>query len=191
MSDNSTNKQKTDIGDLLSNFVTHRDLDDFRSEVKGYIGGLREDFKELSNKISSVGKTNWGVVAAFLTIAVIISGMAGALVQSSVSNEQSARQQGDQELRSAIESERRFQEVVTTWQQKARDEETARVDAILTKNSKDLDDFDIMLQREMRLLDEILQRELGLHVARLEDLIQVNTKAIEELKNLQKQNQLK
>jgi hypothetical protein len=49
-----------------------------------------------------------------------------------------------------------------------------------TRTEAEFVKIDVVLQREMRLLDEVLQREMGLHVARLEDLIEVNRKAIEK-----------
>lgn len=46
--------------------------------------------------------------------------------------------------------------------------ETTRLDTELEHRFTDID---AVLQREMRLLDEILQREMGLHVKRLDELI--------------------
>ena len=45
---------------------------------------------------------------------------------------------------------------------------------LVVANREGIDSIDMVLQREMRLLDEVLQREMGLHVDRIDALIKRN-----------------
>ena len=148
--------------------ATLADLQSLRREIHEELSGLRGDMgsfqKEITYQLSRRSETDWTTVLTGFSIALIMAGMAATLVWSLIQAESTARVAADATL---VE---RQQEI------------NQRQDENIAEDRAKLVEQDVVMQREMRLLDEVLQREMGLNVARLENLIEVNTKDIGALK---------
>lgn len=158
--------------------VEWNEFNDFRREIHSELNMIRDDvtrsLKEFAYQINNASRPNYSLIISLISVGIVLSGMAGALIQGSIGAEEAARI-------AAVQS-----------QTMMRQETVKRLDDNSVMAARILDEFknatrdrfeglDTILQREMRLLDDVLNRQMSLHVDRLEDLIEVNTKAIEKL----------
>jgi parvulin-like peptidyl-prolyl isomerase len=146
-----------------SRYVTHDEFMVFRREV-------RESLQSISDKLDSRSRPNLSAIAGFLSVGLVIAGMAAALINGSINAQAAMREMAD-------EYQREEQRLI----ENKRQEIIRRIDGEITSLKTEVLDLDVVMQREMRLLDEILQREMGLHVDRLASLIAVNAKLIERI----------
>lgn len=174
-------------------YVTHSEFQSFRDE-------LREEFSELRGDIKKMSGANWPQIS----VMVALIGMAAALIGFVVASEKDARITGDDYQtklfaaavdlrREVLDAERDVVSNGVAENTKDLDHLRSDFDAFMSGPGhgslvervsaleRDASNLDTVLQREMRLLDEVLQREMGLHVSRLEDLIAVNTRHIEQI----------
>jgi hypothetical protein len=201
-------QQQGNLNKIGNQYATHDDLNALRGEIKNEFKDLRHEFSSaigaLGDRLGRLGGTNWQVVIAGLTVVLVLAGMASSLVAYALASESRARQRGDEVNAqvSSIRSEmadtaserisKAFEQIESMraeFAQQGRDamaslvgdklenidEDVSKLEAETSLEFKNMDE---VLQREMRLLDEMLQREMGLHVARLEALIEVNRKGL-------------
>lgn len=142
------------IIDIQHAYVTHKDLELFRQEVRDDIRELSNQFAAFGDKVMGElahrGRINWSAVSVLL----VIAGMAAALIVS-----------------------------LTDGIVNRQEEINLRLDRAVMQNSQAVITMDTIMQREMRLLDEVLQREIRLNIERLDDLIDVNVRRLEEVES--------
>lgn len=147
-------------GTTYDTVATLADLQSLRREIHEELSGLRADIatfqKEITYQFSRRSETNWSTVLTAISVILIISGMAATLVWSLIQSEANAR----------------LAAVQTIVDKQI--EVTGRIDQNIAENRETIRDMDTVMQREMRLLDEVLQREMGLHVKRIDELIDEN-----------------
>lgn len=100
-------------------FATLADLQSLRREIHQEMSGLRQDLasfqREITDTIARRGQTNWTVILTGVSIGLIVAGMAGALITSTIGNE----------------STQRLMAVTTLERDNARD--TMRIDKLLDR----------------------------------------------------------
>lgn len=188
-----------------SSFVTHAEFSEFRGEMNEAFRDLRGELKswsrDLSSQLSGVGRTNWGTVISACGVVVVVAGMAAALVNSMMHNEQQTRIEITKRIDQQLQHEREMSRYSDELRLDLQKEVVSRLETTIAqedvkselrdKNQQNqiddirnkMDQFDDMIQREMRLLDTVLQREMNLNVERLDALIKTNENDINSMKS--------
>lgn len=160
-------------------------VSELKDVFSGTITKLRDNFTDqldiVSSRLTSAAKPQWQTIAAFVSLAVVLLGMSGAVVGIIMSG------QGDRirvlDIEAAEISKRMF---VSQY-------EKGKADATIDSNGLHLKNIDIILQREMALtaniidarvngLDAKLQIEFSLIRKNLEDVIATNQLDVKDLR---------
>ena len=139
-------------------YVTHDEFQDFRREFNDDLNRFRGEFRqfasEMHSAIEQVYRPNYQVWVGVATILVMMLSLAGALIAHALTSQYTLNAEVTRGVNWKIEDTR-----------------------------KSVTEMDTTMQREMRLLDEVLQRELALHINRVDALIAVNKEHIQKLED--------
>jgi hypothetical protein len=209
MSDTSA-KQGLDRIDRLQASVEAltRDVADTAATVRslaGTVGAVVRRQDEAERTLRESNRLNWAPVSIMATVVIAVATIAGGLIAYAIASESDGRKIGDRHIESSFASvlqERdatdkaqrdgvmqasdfRHQIAIGQIGEVSRDvialtERMQRHESTTDERFREMDEI---LQREMRILDEVLQREMGLHVERLDALIEVINSSLKEVES--------